>query len=169
MKRFIVFPQIILFSAFWVITSTTVSNPPPVVSVAPHVDEQYLPGHDRPASMYCEVYIPPNYEYKYCSLHNNIHIIVKGTAIYRTYVFMDKSGKLNIGQLINEWGKPSGAFYSTYGALTVYWPGRFAGLFANTHFSPNSMVSFIGYGPPIQENYDQWRGFINNYVTKPGE
>lgn len=139
------------------------------MSVVPHIEEQYLPGHARPASVYCEVYIPPNYEYKYCSLRTNIHIIVKGHTIFRTYQFMDKSSTLTIGQLINEWGKPTGAYYSTFGALSVYWPGKFAGIFANNRFSPYSTISFLGYGPPIQDNFDEWRGFINNYTVKHSE
>jgi hypothetical protein len=166
MKRFIIFPQIVLFSVFWIITSSTVNNPPPLTPSVPKIDEQYLPDQIRPSSVFCEVYVPPNYEYKYCSLRNNVHIIVKGRTIYRTYLFMEKGAKLTVGQLINEWGKPSGAYYSSYGALTLYWPGRFAGLSGNNHFSPYSKVSFIGYGPPIQEKFDQWRGFINNYTTK---
>lgn len=166
MKRFIIFPQIVLFSVFWIITSTTVNNPPPVVSTIPKIDEQYLPGHARPASLNCEVYVPPNYEYKYCSMHTNVHIIIKGHTIYRTYLFLEKQSTLTIGELINEWGQPIGAHYSNYGALNVYWTGRFVGIFANNHFSPYSTISFIGFGPPIQDKFDHWRGFINNFDAK---
>jgi hypothetical protein len=165
MKRFVVIPQIVLLSVFWVITSATISNPPPVASVVPKIDPRYMPDQPRPDNVYCEVYVPPDTAYKYCTLPNKIHLIIKDQIIHRTYVYIHKKMNLTVGQLINEWGEPSGAYYAGNGALTIYWPGRFAGLFRNNQFSPYSQVAFIGYGAPLQHDYGQWRGFINNYVS----
>ncbi len=119
-----------------------------------------LPGDNMPPGAQCHTYSYYSYEI-YC------HLASDGGDIY---FYPDKksnkvagasyliSGHINVGQLLNAWGEPSGERRSEY-ASEISWPGKYAYVI-DRFISPNSPVGYIFFGDSQAEDH-KWTGFHN--------
>lgn len=128
---------------------------------APTLDSRLYPGQHKPKTRHCIISISAGIEHSYCTLPSSILVYINSRKIYRVIVLVGHRYNITVGQLIVQWGQPTGAHYGKFGKMvshTLYWPDRFVGVMPARRFSPTSRISFIGYGEPLQEA-GAWCGF----------
>lgn len=124
----------------------------------PIIKAMYMPGAPRPSTLYCVIYVPPDFDYRYCELHDNMYIVLQDDRIYRTYIFLPDDQTLAAGDLVLLWGDPDKAYYTSERTVLI-WQDHFAGIVNKVPLSPRSRVTFVGYGVSLYTG-TPWRGWI---------
>ncbi len=116
-----------------------------------------MPDHSAPDGLACKFY-EPDFTRRFCQADSLIHVEFEDGQIRHTYVFTYSSG-LEIGQVMQAWGRPRGAHYYSYGAVDVYWADRWAYVMTHEAFNPFNRVGYLAYGS-LPDIHEVWRGYL---------
>jgi hypothetical protein len=156
MKRILLLVYSVSLLVVWIATSIVVSHAQasaPEKPALPLLSSRLMPGNVVPNN--CQIHQIDS-EHQYCYL-DGINLSLSRGEIVRTYLGVYSSG-LTVGDLILNWGEPSGAAYHWY-TVWLYWPDRYAYILGQ--FTPNSRVGMVVYAKTVTTSYGPWQGYRN--------
>jgi hypothetical protein len=142
----------VLWLAVWLVSAAS-NGPSPLV---PTPEAALRPGQELSAGIGCQ-FAMPDFSTRYCQASSLVDLVVRGNTIQRTYIFTFGSG-LQLGDVMQVWGRPKAAEYRLYSAVDVYWADRWAYVLVQGQFSPFSRVGFVAYGEPSAQP-GPWCGY----------
>jgi hypothetical protein len=158
MKRILLLAYTVSFVVMWIAASAVASHAQasaPEKPILPLLQSRLMPGQAVPSG--CQVHQIDS-EHQYCYV-NGITLALSRGEIIRTYLSAYSSG-LTVGDLMLNWGKPSGASYHWY-TVWLYWPDRYA--YVLGLFTPNSRVGMVVYAKSVTASYGPWQGYRNQW------